>query len=417
MKKHQQELKKLIERYYHYISPLEIDYFFRIIGDVILPYAVFEEDIWFPVTMISQTLGKDSRDYAANLIKNKRDLNLKGTHKQFLDKEQLSIISTDIKSRFPKSKFHVQYNGWFLNWERALDYIAKSSFAFTKSKKANPEITKVIIEDGVLFISSFEIAERLDIQHASLVKLIHKYEEKVEFFGLLIRKELASVKSYNNGSTIFNTGFYLLSEDQAYLIATLARNSDRAIDFKCWLVSQFARARTLKSEGDTSISNEEILHSQLAQLSLYSNLSIQSEFPLPLEVKRGSKTVKLIKRIDLFIDRKVAIELKNEVITPHTLNDIITSRGYLHSLALIPTFKYLIISCPQGVSTEAQKMLDLLHPKVIFKYPTELGDQIARRILKEYPIEAHWWLKKFIFPKFNKVLSTGFIQELTSNEP
>lgn len=68
------------------------------------------------------------------------------------------------------------------------------------------------------------------------------------------------------------------------------------------------------------------------------------------------------------------------------------------------------------MSSEAQKMLDLMHPKVIFKYPTELGDQIARRILKEYPPEAHWWLKKFVFPKFNKVLSSEFIQELLSSD-
>lgn len=412
MKKPQQELKKLIERYYHNVSPLEVEYFFRILGDVNIPYGIYEEDIWFPVSVISQTLGKDNRDYAANLIKNKRDLNLKGTHKQFSNKEEQALLVKDIKSRFPKHKLHIQKNAWFLNWERTHDYISRSSYAFTRSKKANPEITKVIVEHGVLYISSFEIADRLNIQHGSLVKLIQKYEDKIQQFGLLIRKELPHVVTTSNRSTVVNSYFFLLTEDQAYLIATLARNSENAIDFKCWLVTQFARARTVKSEIDTSIDTEEILHSQLAQLSLYSNLSIQSEFPLPLEVKRGSRTVKLIKRIDLFIDRKVAIELKNEAITPHILNEIITNRGYLHTLATIPTFKYLIISSPQGVSPDAQKMLDLLHPKVIFKYPVELGDQIARRILKEYPPEAHWWLKKFIFPKFNRVLSTTFIQEL-----
>jgi phage regulator Rha-like protein len=416
MKKSQQELKKLIERYYQLVSPLEIEYFFRIIGDVTLPYAIHEDDIWFPVTVISQTIGKDSRDYAANLIKNKRDKSLKGSHKQFRNKEDLDIVTKDIKSRFPNLKFHLQRSGWFLNWERTHDYISRSSYAFTKTKKANPEITKVIVENGTLFISSFEIAERLNIQHGSLIRLVQKYEEKVQNFGLLIQKELPTIKSTSNRSTVCSSTFYILNEDQAYLIATLARNSERALDFKCWLISQFARARLLKSEGDTSTDNEEVLHSQLAQLSLYSNLSIQSEFPLPLEVKRGSKTVKLIKRVDLFIDRKVAIELKNEVITPHILNEIVTSRGYLHTLSLIPTFKYLIISSPQGVSSEAQKMLDLMHPKVIFKYPTELGDQIARRILKEYPPEAHWWLKKFVFPKFNKVLSSEFIQELLSSD-
>lgn len=412
MKKSQQELKKLIERYYQDVGSLEVEYFFRILGDVTLPYGIYEDDIWFPASIISQTLGKDNRDYAANLIKNKRDINLKGTHKQFPNKEEQVILVKDIKSRFPKHKLHIQKNAWFLNWERAYDYISRSSYAFTRSKKANPEITKVIVEHGVLYISSFEIAERLCIQHGSLVRLIQKYEDKIQQFGLLIRKELSHVATTPNRSTVVSSYFFLLSEDQAYLIATLARNSDKAIDFKCWLVTQFSRARTLKSEIDTSTDTEEILHSQLAQLSLYSNLSIQSEFPLPLEVKRGSRTVKLIKRIDLFIDRKVAIELKNETITPHILNEIITNRGYLHTLATIPTFKYLIISSPQGVSPDAQKMLDLLYPKVIFKYPIELGDQIARRILKEYPPEAHWWLKKFIFPKFNKVLSTTFIQEL-----
>lgn len=422
MKRSQQVLKGLVEKYYQNVSHLEIEYFFRIVGDIVLPYVEYEDEIWFPATIISQSLGKDSRDYAANYIKNKRDKKLKGIHRRFSNPEEKNYIAQQLKSKFPasklpKSKFHTQRTSWFINWERAHDYISRSSYAFKKSKRANPEVTKVFVENGILYISSFEIADRLSIKHTSLIKMIQKYEQYVQAFGFLIEKELTELKEVHNRSTVYNKVFYLLTEDQAYLIAALARNSEKAIDFKCWLVSQFSRARNLKSEAETStIYTEEVIHSQLAQLSLYSNLSVQSEYPLPLSVKRGSKTVNLIKRIDLFIDRKVAIELKNDAITPHILNDIITNRGYLETLSLIPTFKYMIISSPQGVSQEAQKMLDLLFPKIIFKYPTEIGDQMAKRILKEYPKQSHWWLKKFIFPKFNKVLSPSFIQSLNNVE-
>lgn len=415
MKKKNQELRKHIEKYYVMVSSLEIDYFFRLIGDLIFPYVIYEEDIWFPINYISKLIGKDMRDYSANWINNDRRLILKGVDIQFGDKSP--IVSKALQDKFPEERkqIKVKPNIWFVNWERLHDYICRSSYAFTKTKKANPEMTKVFIEDGILYISSYEIAERLKIQHNSLVQLIYKYEEKIQGFGLLIKKYEANIKQYKNRLTPYNTAFYMLNEDQAYLIATLARNSENAIDFKCWLVSQFSKARFLKSGGEIAADTEDVIHSQLAQLGLYSSIPIQTEFPLPLEVKRGSKTVKVIKRIDLLIDKKVAIELKNETITPFILNDIIGNRGYFHTLSKIPSFKYLIISSPHGVSPEARNMIDLMHPKVIFKYPHEIGDGLASRILKEYPQESHWWLKKFVLSKFNKVLSPSFIQALLNS--
>lgn len=405
------QLKEKVEKYYPEIGPLEIEDFFRLIGKDLLPYIIYDNEIWFPSVPISELLGRDRRDFPANWVGKSERNRLTGKCIQFKDKA--IDIRKDFKRRYPTYKLIISGNTWFLNWRQAYDYISNSTFSVKKDLELNGDRVRVIYENGTLYISSWEIAERLCIKHKSLFRLIKKYEEVIESFGpalLKIEKDVTRIRS--NKSRMVSRHFYMLNEDQAYLIGALARNSDRAIDFKCWIVKQFARARFLKGMNDKADNTEEVIHTQLTQLSLYTSLSMQTEFPLEIEVPKRKGYVTKVKRIDILLNKQVAIELKSNKITVTQVTEIVASRGYYHKLNQLPNFKYLIISSPLGLSEEAARLVETMQPKLIFKYPHEIGDRLAKLALKEYPKQSHWWLKKFVFPKFSRVLSKDFFDSL-----
>lgn len=92
-----------------------------------------------------------------------------------------------------------------------------------------------------LRVDTREVAKGLGLQHASVVRLIDRYVAQFERFGLL-RFQVEEVKRAGARGTK-RAKFAFLNEDQAYLLLTMSRNSERVVQLKADLVSAFGRAR------------------------------------------------------------------------------------------------------------------------------------------------------------------------------
>lgn len=101
---------------------------------------------------------------------------------------------------------------------------------------------EIEIRHGLLLVDSRLIANRLGIEHETLMNTLKKHQSVMEQdFGVL---------RFENGK-VKNTGrpqkFVYLTEDQATFLMTLSRNSPEVVQCKSSLVKAFSRARQLLS--------------------------------------------------------------------------------------------------------------------------------------------------------------------------
>ena len=411
--KEKKELEKAVKQLYPSDGlELRIQEFLSLVGEHELLWVPWKNKVYFYSSHLALALGKHRTDFAANWVNKGKVFNLKGTHCNFT-KSNIEDIKIIVGDRMGRAR--IAHTSWFIDWEMAYDYSVNSYKAFkqTGTPKYSNELDIVIDKDNLL-VNSRAIAKQLNIEHDSLCSTLDKYKEKIKLFGELRETGEDQLNSVNARNTIKS---YLLNEDQAYFLGTLSRNTDVAVEFKYWLVEQFSRARKIVKLTEGQEDTEDKIHRQLAYLSLYTSLNVICEFPLEVTTYENNVTKKTIKRIDLLINKAVGIELKNEKISSNHITEVIGNRGYYHALKKLPTFKYLIICSPHGLTHNAAKMLEVAYPKVIFLYPTQIGDKLGQLIMKQYPPSAHWWLKKILFPKFDKILSAEFIKLIDSDNP
>lgn len=419
MKKEEKLLRQLISSTYPEATSLEVDDFFNIVNGKVPPWIHHGSQILFPAMEVSRFLGKHRTDYSANWYYRRADANLRGQSYRF-DKQELEDIRNQLHEKYTK-KYRLYTKSWFLDWPRTYDYIIASKSTIRQiapdvgasiSNRPGCNQISVAIEDDILYLDSRLIASQLDINHDSLIDLMSTYKNELERYGPLITREEGVV---NSAKAYLLKKYFMLSENQAYLLGTLCRNTKTAVSFKQWLVDQYDRARKVASIKQGLEDLEMTIQRQLCELSLYTSINVKAEYPLEVWVDNRGHLEKSTRRIDLLFGDQIGIELKRERITNEHLVDVIGTRGYYQALKKLPTFKYLIISSPLGVTHTASKMLDVLYPKVIFLTPFEIGEKLAQAALKAYPKESHWWLKNVIFPKLTKVLSPNFLASLSQD--
>jgi len=97
--------------------------------------------------------------------------------------------------------------------------------------------------DGVLVVDSRLIAERLNIEHESLMRSLKKYQERIERRFGVIRFEIGKPLKGSKGGR--PTEYALLNEPQATVLMTLSRNTDEVIECKLDLTEAFETAKEL----------------------------------------------------------------------------------------------------------------------------------------------------------------------------
>lgn len=94
----------------------------------------------------------------------------------------------------------------------------------------------VITENGEARTTSLLIAEGLEVEHASIIKLVRTYQPDLEEFGLVGFEIAPRPKGQHGGGDV---EFAKLNEQQSTLIMTFAKNTEVARTFKKRLVKAF----------------------------------------------------------------------------------------------------------------------------------------------------------------------------------
>lgn len=154
------------------------------------------------------------------------------------------LYSLILTSRKPEAKA-------FKKWVKA-DMLPALHNTLTPNKNNSLSVTTpallVIAEDGPR-VDSRVIAEQLDIAHQTLRELLQKYPLDFQEFGIL---QFKTGEIQGRGQP---EKYALLNEDQAYLLLTYCKNTDRARDLKKRLVRAFSELRRAPGTGAAQPTN------------------------------------------------------------------------------------------------------------------------------------------------------------------
>lgn len=103
-------------------------------------------------------------------------------------------------------------------------------------------MTEILVfqHEGALVVDSRLIADQLAIEHESFMKTINKYQTQAEqAFGIL-RFEIGEMQGRGQPEK-----YCLLTEDQAFFLMTLSRNTAEVVSAKLSLVKSFSEAKKL----------------------------------------------------------------------------------------------------------------------------------------------------------------------------
>ena len=108
----------------------------------------------------------------------------------------------------------------------------------------------VIIEENKACTTSLAMANGLDVQHASVLKLIKRYKSDFECTNL-VRFEIQARPEGQHGGGVSEIA--ILDEYQATLLLTYMRNTVKVRLFKQQLVQAFFKARDLLMTGQMGL--------------------------------------------------------------------------------------------------------------------------------------------------------------------
>ena len=97
-------------------------------------------------------------------------------------------------------------------------------------------------------VDSRLLAAHLGNQHKHVIALIEKYADKFRGFSQLLFKNAVGARLQGGGNL---ERYALLTEDQAFFLLTLSRNSDHVVDLKVKLVQAFSEARRVADQRQT----------------------------------------------------------------------------------------------------------------------------------------------------------------------
>lgn len=138
----------------------------------------------------------------------------------------------------------------------------------------------VSIKRNKPFTNSKIISDNSGIKHYVICRIISKYKQDFEEFGVL-----NSVYDIKNNKRVEK--IYLLTEEQATLLLTYCKNTEHIRDFKKTLVKSFYNAKKIIEERKTSEWQQLRLTSKTSTKALHDDLN--NKF-IPYAINNGSKT-------------------------------------------------------------------------------------------------------------------------------
>lgn len=138
----------------------------------------------------------------------------------------------------------------------------------------------VSIKRNKPFTNSKVIADNSGLKHSTICRIIRNYKNDFEDFGVL--NTGYEFKNNNQGDRI-----YLLNEQQATLLLTYSKNTEKVREFKKTLVKSFYDAKKIIEERKTHEWQQLRLTSKTSTKALHDD--INNKF-IPYAINNGSKT-------------------------------------------------------------------------------------------------------------------------------
>lgn len=113
--------------------------------------------------------------------------------------------------------------------------------------------TLVFLQKDELFVSSWDLSLGFGVEHRAIIKLIKKYKQEFETFGILA-PTMQQLRKKKVGHPIQEQ---FLNEGQAMYLTTLLTNNDTVRKFKMHLTGEFLRQRKLLMQLINNKQNED----------------------------------------------------------------------------------------------------------------------------------------------------------------
>lgn len=187
-------------------------------------------------------------------------------------------------------------------------------------------------------VTSLQIAENLQLEIRSIDRLISKYIDKLELFGV-VRFQI----------TPLNKKVYFLNENQALFLGTLSKNTELVVEFKNTLVKAFSNIRNLQPirklstlellkeavgelerlEGENSDLKVALMETETLALDTRKVLEHKQSIIVDLAEKVPPKTMRA--KINEVVKTYAS---KNHITFSHTWNELYKQFKYIHSIDL-----------------------------------------------------------------------------------
>jgi phage regulator Rha-like protein len=212
-------------------------------------------------------------------------------------------------------------------------------------------------------ITTLEYATHLGMDHRSVLRTLSNYKAAIERFGpLRIQFTVGERTKEGKWLTKEAPSYYLLTEPQAYFLATLSRNTPQVIEFKIWLVDTFTKLRKEKIFEGPMYELLSFLPGNWEGLiqSILCHLSSYTEHPYRQEVTLNNNN-----RVDVLMSNKEALEIKNHFINTCHIKELVFNKAYWSQLKeQLPEFETLYITSTKGISKDALTFTKVLEPEI-----------------------------------------------------
>lgn len=345
-------------------------------------YIVLDNQVWILPSSVAKLKGYKGNNYSTWATNKHTDL-LLGNEirlirnfplwleaiKLFKDKyDVIAATSTDLR---------------LIDMERAIAYLNTDKPQHTIHPSLSKKNTHLVLPIEEPSITSIEFATQLGVEHRAVKQLINRYKSRLESFGPLTFEVSMVEKSSDGkwkGKEVPN--YYRLTENQCYFLGALSRNTEQVVNFKMWLVTTFA-----------ALKNERVIDGPMKELlsyfpgnwegliqTLLCHLSSFTEQPFRQEVKLNNMS-----RVDILMSDTEALEIKNHIITPCHIKNLIINKAYWFQLKeQLPKFETLYLTSTKGITEQAYSILQPLKPEIQYISLTSLFQRVAPN--KELPL-------------------------------
>lgn len=345
-------------------------------------YVVLNNQVWILPSSVAKLKGYKGNNYS-NWATNKHSDLLLGNEIRLIRDSPLWLEAI----RLFKGKYSVliatSEDVRLIDIERAKAYFNTAKPQHTIHPSLSKKNSHLLLPKEEPTITSIEFATQLGVEHRAVKQLINKYKSRLESFGPLTLEMSIVEKTLEGkwkGKEVPN--YYRLTENQCYFLGALSRNTEQVVDFKMWLVTTFA---ALKSEKVIDGPMKELLSyfpgnwEGLIQ-TLLCHLSSFTEQPFRQEVK-----VNNMSRVDILMSDTEALEIKNHIITPCHVKNLIINKAYWFQLKeQLPKFQTLYLTSTKGITEQAYSILQPLKPEIQYISLSSLFQRVAPN--KELPL-------------------------------